>query len=80
MEWLTNEIRLDMDCVGQTSYYEIDAVELFGLEVKLPTTLQVPISFSNFYLNEDFSDFTFVLKTNEEEKIPAHKFILANAR
>jgi hypothetical protein len=72
-----NEIRLDLDCVSQTSYYEVDAIELFGTEVKIPVMVETPISFGQWYKNPSFSDLTFVV---EDEKVPAHKFVVGNGR
>eukprot|EP01080_Neovahlkampfia_damariscottae_P005516 gene5516-9333_t len=75
VDFLVNEIRLDMDCTNQTSYYEIDAVELFGTEVKLPVTVETTISFGQWYKNTNFSDITFIV---DNVKIPGHKFVIAN--
>jgi len=77
VDFLVSEILLDLNCMGQTGYYEIDAIELFGYQAALSTIISMHQSFGTWYLNPEFSDLTFVVG-NSKTKLPGHKFILAN--
>lgn len=71
----TNILRIEMNCVGRNSWYEIDAIKYISKFVPVEFDSSLGKDLGTFFDRKDFADVTFEFKDGKQ--LFAHKVILS---